>query len=279
MTVISDRTMLFITAVLLLALAGFYWAVPVRVLKAVLFHDSTDPYFADFRRGLLAACKQLGVVVEYRHLPDPELDNLAYRDALSAESPQQGVVICRVPDAATAATVANLNSHAIVVRSQAMSAALPDNVVYHIHFDYSMLFAALQAAAGPNPDTLQRSVVAVVDGDPTDYVPTAWTVLKTTRARLMQDLMPLAVSKTVGAVYVMNSGLLTPDSARVCKEIFPLAKLCAAGYVDPNVDFAFGFDAYEQGYLAAMLYKRLADKQPVNTWSRDVYTRVLRLRP
>ncbi len=35
------------------------------------------------------------------------------------------------------------------------------------------------------------------------------------------------------------------------------------------------YDAYEQGYLAAILAKKLADRAAINTGSRDVYTRLI----
>jgi len=273
---VSNKTFAFIVMMLALALAGFYLATPVKVLKAVLFYPDGDPYFTEFKRGLLDACKQLNVLVQLRRLPDPDLNYAAYKDALASAANPTGkaqFLLCQAPDAATAQVIGQLPAYAICVRSPV---ATPPNVLYSVQYDRAALFQALQAADSANGKTHGKALTLVAKGDPVDYLPANGpVVIATTPATILDDLMSYSVAKNVASLFVLNGTLLNPATTQTLSSMFGSTKLYAVGYSDANVTLSADYSAYEQGCLVAALYNKLLQNQPIATFTKQIYTKMI----
>ena len=242
-------TLLVLSAVLV-ACSVFLLTAEVTVLRAVLFYKDGDPYWTPFLSGLKDACTLLQMHLRVTRLPDAEVQYLAYADAVLAE----GASLCCVPSQTVADRVAKLPGPVVAVRSLP-EAVLPPSVTHAIPYDPAAIFAALVKAGGQRQG---RSLVLTAPDDPADYVPAdpTWICAGCTADEVQGVVMRQALGKGVTALYLMDAQLMTESNGRVLREMLPDAFLGAAGCCHPAFDACLGYDAYEQGLLAGILFRR-----------------------
>jgi hypothetical protein len=219
-----------------------------RVLKCVFAHSTSDPYFLLFREGLVHVCETTGTTLDYVNVPEPEVDVVAYKDALRHESKGHHLVLCQhLPDMQQPLSeyLSSSVKKAIVVKPPVSSTMLSPVVFHRVGFDGDRLLKRLLELLPDRP-----AIVALpwfVDASTLDA--------SVSVERFSEEaLLTRARSDRIMTVVVPTQQGL--DYTRV-QSLFPAAKLGLVGLAPPASGVACSAyvwqDPRDQGMLAALL--------------------------
>lgn len=222
-----------------------------RVLKCIFAHAASDTFFTQFKQGLVQVCESTGTTLDYINVPEPEVDAVAYKDALRHESAGYALVLCQhLPDmqADLSEYLAASVRKVILIRPPVSSSMLSKVVFHRIGFDGDRL---LQRILQLLPD--RPAIVALpwfVDASSLDA---------SVSVERFSETSLLSRARSDKILTVVLPAQRSFDYSRV-RSLFPSAKLGLIGAGDPSATVAPGdFNACvwqesrDQGILAALL--------------------------
>lgn len=219
-----------------------------RVLKCIFTHPPDDQFFTLFRAGLVEICGTTGTTLDYVNVPEAEVDAVAYKDTLLAESRGHDLVLCQhLPDmAADLGEYLSPSVHrAIVVKNTVSSAMVSSIMAHRIGFDNERLLQRILELLPDRPAIV--SLPWFVDVSRLDASVTVERFSE-------QALLARARSDSVATVILPSSA--TFDYTRV-RGLFPRAKLGLIGVQPPLagtlVEAYVWQEPRDQGVIAGLL--------------------------
>lgn len=196
--VATDRSVL-----LAMAMVGafgawvFYQSKHKRKLKVILYYEKGDPYFEDFKAGIVAACHERNIMLDFFFLDSilgSQITNIMMEEIAGGDA---DAYICRIPNAAV------------------------DNVLRATRKPYVSAFSDYHSDTSTwsldiEPYRLTEKDLLVVDRN--QRYTTATTnderLLKTDAEKLLEDVLNATRNTEVERILVASPGLVTPHTMK-----------------------------------------------------------------